>query len=164
MTDLEALKARLRDDDPWFDSRDRRDAAEAIERLEAAIDRQASAVRALHRNEEFENNLRRYKIITECRSGNEWMQEEYTVLDLNLDSVKWYDEFSYIQAWDVLMESASDSFELDYEFIRCGEDATDIDRQYTPTSLSLLGLGRPEIFSTAEDMEIIDSEMPVLAL
>lgn len=31
MTDLEALKARLHDDDdPWFDSRDRREAAAAI--------------------------------------------------------------------------------------------------------------------------------------
>ena len=35
--DLKALVERLHDDDPWFDSRDRREAADAIERLEAEV-------------------------------------------------------------------------------------------------------------------------------
>lgn len=59
------------------------------------------------------------------------------VLDLNIGSAKWYDDFENVRAWvamlqeiDDLNDEADDAV-LEYEFIRVGEENGDVETRYS---------------------------------
>ena len=47
---------------------------------------------------------------------------------LELEHVKWYDDYSDVKRWTQFMQQAPDN-NLNYEFIRIGEDHDDIERE-----------------------------------
>ena len=51
-----------------------------------------------------------------------------SVLMIELDHVKWYDEYIDVKSWHRFMDGCEES-DLSYEFVRIGEDYDDIDRQ-----------------------------------
>lgn len=51
------------------------------------------------------------------------------VIDLLGDDWKWYEGYDDVQAWEALLDSAV-SANLDYEFLRLGEDDTDNEYRY----------------------------------
>ncbi len=52
-----------------------------------------------------------------------------TIIDLKLDCVKWYSDSDNVCAWERLIRDA-DAVGLNYEFLRLGEESTDMNREF----------------------------------
>lgn len=87
----------------------------------------------------FGTNLRRYKAERQvynyeksvaAGSGTAvravWATVEVEVLDLYGGSWKWYETYEDVITWHRFMQEAEELFGLDYEFIRIGEEPTDV--------------------------------------
>jgi hypothetical protein len=57
-----------------------------------------------------------------------WDDVEVEVLDLQGDDWKWYPNYDDVIAWEEFMRSA-DEFDCSFEFVRIGEDTTDIEQE-----------------------------------
>ena len=67
------------------------------------------------------------------------------LITLSLDGVKWYDSYEDIQRWDMLLkaidaESYKDepAYNMNYEFIRVGEESGDVEKRCGVTSIEHL--------------------------
>jgi len=56
-------------------------------------------------------------------------KDDYKVLYLDFDEVKWYDTFPEVMAWHNLLEQA-ETEGMYYEFVRLGEDDSDVEIDY----------------------------------
>jgi hypothetical protein len=57
------------------------------------------------------------------------MQKQTTkILDLYCSDVKWYDDFDDVKSWMAMLEKAEDQG-LNFEFVRVGEEAGDIEKE-----------------------------------
>lgn len=68
----------------------------------------------------FKGQLKRFEI--------EFAKGTLSALMLALDHVKWYDDYKDVLAWHRFME-LSENHDLNYEFIRIGEDYDDIQKE-----------------------------------
>jgi len=59
----------------------------------------------------------------------EWHDDKH-VLEFKMEDVKWYEGYSDVQNFMLMLNAIGDMSGLNYEFIRIGEDADDIDEQY----------------------------------
>lgn len=71
-----------------------------------------------------------------------------SVIDLSADSWKWYEDYEHIQAWDKMLDDARDNFELEYEFLRVGEEPGDVESKSSADSMGFLFV-RTQIVSDA---------------
>ena len=64
------------------------------------------------------------------------IQEDISVIDLEMDDVKWYEDFPDVVGWNRILQDIDEELPntegLTYEFIRIGEDDTDTE---TTTSM-----------------------------
>jgi hypothetical protein len=56
-------------------------------------------------------------------------KDNYEVLFLDFDEVKWYDSFPEVIAWKAFLAKAEEEG-LHYEFVRLGEDDSDVEIDY----------------------------------
>jgi len=87
------------------------------------------------------DSLTRYSITHSDYQGD---TKTIHVLDLYLDRCKWYEDYEDVKAWHTFMDQAEEA-DLDYEFIRIGEDSGDIERSETENSLNLIYTSNPTI-------------------
>ena len=79
---------------------------------------------------EFKESLTRYttKVYYSRLNGPE--EEIIQVLDLYCDDWEWYESYPDVQAWMKFMEESAEA-DLQYEFVRVGENDNDIERHYS---------------------------------
>jgi hypothetical protein len=58
--------------------------------------------------------------------------DEYEIIFLDLSYSKWYDSYSEVIRWNNLLNLATEA-ELMTEFVRIGEEAGDIEQEYSQT-------------------------------
>jgi len=85
----------------------------------------------------FKHVLTRYPVSLRDRP------EPLHVLDLHTQG-KWYGDFEAVDAWETFIEAAEEAG-LFYEFVRIGEDPTDIEQRDSEHSEKLLYIGDPPI-------------------
>ena len=66
---------------------------------------------------------------TEFDGNAEWHDDKH-VLEFAMEDVKWYDGYGDVKLFMAMLEDIVDLEGFNYEFIRIGEDANDIDEQY----------------------------------
>lgn len=76
---------------------------------------------------DFSESLTRYaaKVAVFSETTGTLVEQEVHVLDLYGDNWKWYENYEDVQAWEAFMREAENN-ELNYEFVRIGEEANDI--------------------------------------
>jgi hypothetical protein len=62
----------------------------------------------------------------------QWALGKYSMIYLSLDYFKWYDSYSEVIRWNNLLTLANEA-ELMTEFVRIGEEAGDIEQEYSQT-------------------------------
>ena len=103
-----------------------------------------SAVKAIVYGDK--ETLRGYMAIEKLRDKNvfqefegrlelKYMVDEYAVLDLTLDDVKWYEGYDDVAAWERFMRDCVDHG-LNYEFVRLGEELNDIETEQNGENLA----------------------------
>ena len=65
----------------------------------------------------------------EFESNAEW-HDDKRVLEFAMEDVKWYDSYSDVRKFMQMLNDLGDIEGFNYEFIRLGEDANDVDEQY----------------------------------
>jgi hypothetical protein len=88
---------------------------------------------------EFKEALSRYTTKAEIYGENKSEVVTLHVLDLYGDDWKWYESYPDVQAWMKLMHESVEA-DLQYEFIRVGENDDDIERHSSEEQLFLLSL------------------------
>lgn len=66
---------------------------------------------------------------TEFDGNAEWHDDKH-VLEFAMEDVKWYDGYGDVQKFMKMLEDIVDIEGFNYEFIRIGEDANDVEEQY----------------------------------
>lgn len=107
--------------------------------------------------ESFGENLTRYATKAWYYVESKAVEREVHVLDLYGDGWKWYESYSDVQAWTKFMQDAP-NMGLDYEFIRIGEEHTDVEQESSNQNHSFLWVGSPPI---VEDIEKIGENLPI---
>lgn len=90
---------------------------------------------------QFKDHLTRYvaKISIWSSEAKEHVEKDVHVLDLYGDGWKWYEGYEDVQAWESFMCEAEDH-DLDYEFVRIGEDHNDIEIRNSENSAGLINV------------------------
>jgi len=105
----------------------------------------------------FKDSLSRYTVKADIYLKEQKSSEEILihVLDLSGYSWKWYESYEDVQAWENLIYEAQE-FGLNTEFIRIGEDDTDIVCRTNDDNLGLLGISRSicDDFTKESDVEL----------
>ena len=65
-------------------------------------------------------------------------QERICVIDLTVESWKWYEVYEHVEAWNDMLTDAEETFKLCYEFVRVGEEEGDIEHQRSAEQLNYL--------------------------
>jgi hypothetical protein len=65
---------------------------------------------------------------TEFDGNAEWHDDKY-VLEFKMEDVKWYDNYSEVRLFMAMLDDIGEIEGFNYEFIRIGEDAKDIEDQ-----------------------------------
>lgn len=87
---------------------------------------------------EFKDYLKRYVV-------KHKEQEEVSVLELHITHTKWYPDYETVDQWMQFMEQAA-TMNLQYEFIRIGEEPGDIEDKYSVNPEFFLSTTRPETY------------------
>jgi len=66
---------------------------------------------------------------TEFDGNAEWHDDKH-VLEFKMEDVKWYDNYPDVKLFMAMLEDIVDIEGFNYEFIRIGEDANDVDDQH----------------------------------
>ena len=66
---------------------------------------------------------------TEFDGNAEWHDDKH-VLEFKMEDVKWYANYPYVKLFMAMLEDIVDIEGFNYEFIRIGEDANDVDDQH----------------------------------
>lgn len=66
---------------------------------------------------------------TEFDGNAEWHDDKH-VLEFAMEDVKWYDSYPDVKLFMAMLEDIVDLEGFNYEFLRIGEDANDIDDQH----------------------------------
>ena len=67
-------------------------------------------------------------VLIDFKSNAEWHDNAHTnVLEFKLEDVKWYDNHPEVQRFMHMLDEIGDIEGLNYEFLRVGEDADDIE-------------------------------------
>jgi hypothetical protein len=69
-----------------------------------------------------------------------------TVLHMHNDSVKWYEDYPGVIAWNKMLEKAEEA-ELAYEFIEIGEDPSDYTQRSAGPSRGMIGYVRQTVLN-----------------
>jgi hypothetical protein len=108
----------------------------------------------------FKDNIRRYLIKVKIMDpgGDDLIDVTLHFLDLYGDAWKWHDGYEDVQSWTTLMTEAPD-LELEYEFVRIGEESTDYEEVRSPGAHGYLSIGQPSIFYHLDEPE---EEIPLM--
>ena len=68
-------------------------------------------------------------VYTEFEANAEW-HDGKRVLEFAMEDVKWYDGYGDVQKFMDMLDQIDKIEGFNYEFVRIGEDANDIDEQY----------------------------------
>lgn len=71
--------------------------------------------------------------------------EELSVLELHMSNIKWYSDFKYVTQWMEFMKQST-TMNLQYEFIRIGEEPGDIESHYSIDPQFFLCTTTPETY------------------
>ena len=102
---------------------------------------------------EFKESLTRYTTTVYYSRLNGPEKEIIHVLDLYGDDWKWYEDYPNVQAWIKFMEESEEA-DLQYEFIRVGENNDDIERHSSEENEGLLSVS-VSIHDTTDKIEDI---------
>lgn len=95
--------------------------------VSAIIYGDADVVRALLAAARLQGN----KALDEFEDHIELKTNEHRLeIELNLSAVKWYSEIPNVKDWQLLTQEAEE-MGLKYEFLRVGEDDTDVEHLYS---------------------------------
>lgn len=96
---------------------------------------------------EFDGALKRYLFESKTWDAKteQYLPTVFGMLELEVSGWKWYDGYTCVEAWNQLLETAEEDFDLNYEFYRCGEDDGDIQRRSSADDDCLLTVPTPEI-------------------
>lgn len=108
---------------------------------------------------EFEGNLRRYAITAAIYQPPQapetdavWLKEPYEVIDLYGQSWKWYPNYDDVVAWEAFLDLAQHAG-LNTEFIRIGEETTDVEHRTSEQAQGYLGTSSPTIIDDIPSAE-----------
>lgn len=90
----------------------------------------------------FEHFIGETRIFT-VNAGN---PDAWSVLDMQCDDVKWHPEFADVKAWHSFMQSVEneeDWEQLNYEFVRIGEEHGDVEWERSDDCDYILSVTRP---------------------
>jgi hypothetical protein len=84
-------------------------------------------------SEMFGDNIKRFKFERQLYEENgqndgrgyQWNGYPYEAIELIGEGWKWYDDYPDVKAWHAFMDEAAD-FDCNWEFVRIGEETTDI--------------------------------------
>jgi hypothetical protein len=96
---------------------------------------------------EFDGALKRYLFETKTwdAKAKQYLPTVFGMLELEVYGWKWYDDYTCVRAWNQLLETAEEAFDLSYEFYRCGEEDGDVERRTSADDSCLLTVPTPEI-------------------